>query len=67
MVASINMPGLVTKVMDDAARERLVNNVAGHVLDGVEEPVLSRVFEYWRNIDKDIGERIEKAVRAEKQ
>ena len=58
---------LVTKVMDDAARERLVNNVAGHVLDGVEEPVLSRVFEYWRNIDKDIGERIEKAVRAEKQ
>ena len=58
---------LVTKVMDDAARERLVNNVTGHVLDGVEEPVLSRVFEYWRNIDKDIGERIEKAVRAEKQ
>ncbi|WP_227368939.1 catalase [Halomonas sp. M20] len=54
---------LVNKVMDDAARERLVNNVAGHIKDGVKEPVLSRVFEYWKNIDKDIGERIEKAVK----
>jgi len=35
---------LVNKVMDDAARDRLVNNVAGHLLNGVEEPVLSRAF-----------------------
>nr|WP_299244782.1 catalase [uncultured Halomonas sp.] len=54
---------LINKVMDDAARERLVNNAAGHIKDGVKEPVLSRVFEYWKNIDKDIGERIEKAVK----
>ncbi|OUI89205.1 catalase [Acetobacter sp. DmW_043] len=49
---------LVTKVMDDAARDRLVSNVVGHLSNGVEEPVLSRVFEYWSNIDKDIGQRI---------
>lgn len=53
---------LINKVMDDAARERLVDNVTGHLLDGVEEPVLSRVFEYWRNIDKNIGDRIAKKV-----
>ena len=54
---------LIREVMDDAQRERLVSNVAGHVLGGVTEPVLSRVFEYWRNIDQEIGDRIEKAVR----
>ena len=46
-------PGaLVRKVMDNAARDRLVSNVVGHLKDGVKEPVLSRAFEYWRNIDK---------------
>ncbi|MDX1635747.1 MAG: catalase [Marinobacter sp.] len=54
---------LVNKVMDDAARERLVSNVVGHLKDGVTEPVLERAFEYWRNIDEDIGKRIEKGVR----
>lgn len=54
---------LVREVMDDAARERLVSNVAGHLSDGVTEPVLQRAFEYWRNIDKDIGDRIERAVK----
>lgn len=54
---------LVREVMDDAARERLVSNVAGHLSKGVTEPVLQRAFEYWRNIDKDIGDRIEKAVK----
>ncbi|NII09433.1 catalase [Oleiagrimonas sp. C23AA] len=54
---------LVNKAMDDAARERLVNNVVGHLKDGVTEPVLKRVFEYWRKIDANIGDRIEKAFR----
>jgi catalase len=55
---------LVREVLDDAARERLVNNVIGHVLKGVEEPVLSRVFEYWKSIDQDLGKKIEEGVRA---
>jgi len=58
-------PGtLVREVLDDAARERLVDNVVGHLLNGVTEPVLERAFDYWRNVDKGIGERIEAGVRA---
>lgn len=55
---------LVNKVMDDAARERLVNNVAGHLSNGVSDEVLKRAFEYWKNIDRTIGERIEAAVNS---
>ncbi|MET9326594.1 catalase [Tsukamurella sp. NPDC003166] len=57
---------LVRDVMDDGQRERLVSNVSGHLFDGVTEPVLERAFEYWRNIDEGIGERIERAVREER-
>ena len=46
---------LVREVMDDAARERLVDNIVGHLLNGVTEPVLQRAFEYWRNVDKRPG------------
>ena len=57
-------PGtLVREVMDDAARDRLVDNIVGHLLNGVSEPVLERAFGYWRNIDKAIGDRIETGVR----
>jgi catalase len=54
---------LVREVLDDAARARLVGNIVGHLLDGVTEPVLVRAFQYWRNVDEDLGERIEKGVR----
>lgn len=54
---------LINIVMDDAARDRLISNVVGHLKDGVTEPVLSRAFEYWKNIDSQIGERIEKGVK----
>jgi catalase len=54
---------LVRDVMDDAARERLVSNVAGHLRNGVSEPVLERAFQYWKNIDKETGDKIEAAVR----
>jgi hypothetical protein len=40
---------LVREVLDGEARNRLAQNVIGHVSKGVKEPVLSRVFEYWRN------------------
>jgi catalase len=55
---------LVRDVMDDAERERLAHNVIGHVSNGVKEPVLSRVFEYWKNVDEDLGKKIEEGVRA---
>ena len=50
-------------VLDDAARERLVSNITGHLLKGVTEPVLQRAFQYWRNVDPELGERVETAVR----
>jgi len=55
---------MVREVLDDAARERLVTNIVGHLLNGVTEPVLLRAFEYWHNVDKDLGDKIEQGVRA---
>ncbi|MEV0776263.1 catalase [Streptomyces sp. NPDC050428] len=48
----------VRNVLDDAQRDRLVSNVSGHLLQGVSRPVLDRACQYWRNIDKPIGDRI---------
>lgn len=53
---------LVREVMDDAQRDRLVDNIAGHLMGGVKEPVLSRAFEYWNNVDADLGRRVKDAV-----
>ena len=55
---------LVREVLDDAARDRLADNIIGHVFDGVKEPVLSRVFEYWTNVDPDLGKKVEEGVRS---
>jgi len=55
---------LVSEVLDDAARARLVDNVVGHLLNAVSEPVLQRTFQYWRNVDKNLGDKIESGVRA---
>jgi catalase len=55
---------LVRDVLDDAARNRLVANTVGHLLAGVTEPVLQRAFGYLRNVDKSLGDRVEKGVRA---
>ncbi len=55
---------MVREVMDDAARDRLVENIVGHLLNGVSEKVLARAFEYWRNVDGQIGRRVEDGVHA---
>jgi catalase len=57
-------PGiLVREVFDDAARDRFVETVAGALSD-VREPVLSNAFQYWKNVDQTIGERIEARVKS---
>ncbi|WP_461143794.1 catalase [Salinifilum aidingensis] len=57
-------PGtMVREVFSDAERERFVNNVSGHLLDGVEQPVLDRALDYWRNVDKDTGDKIAEKVK----
>ena len=58
-----SQPGtLVREVMDEAARDRLVSNVVGHLSDGVSPQVLERAIQYWRNIDKSVGDRIAEGV-----
>ncbi|WP_017597960.1 catalase [Nocardiopsis lucentensis] len=49
---------LINDVMDDAARARLVSNIAGHMSTVTDQGVLSRALKYWRDIDSDIGERV---------
>ncbi|HET6286382.1 MAG TPA: catalase, partial [Amycolatopsis sp.] len=57
-------PGtLVREVMDDEQRERLADNIIGHASNDVSRPVLERVFEYWRNVDKDLGDKVADAFR----
>jgi len=55
---------LVREVWNDAQRAEFVDNVAGHLLGGVEGDVLERAFEYWKNVDADTGKLIEERVRA---
>jgi len=57
---------LVRKVLDDAGRQRLVDNIVGHLLNSVSEPVLQRAFAYWTNVDRDLGDRVRRGVAAEK-
>jgi catalase len=49
---------LVRNVLDDAGRERLAGNIAGHLKGGVSAPVLARALEYWRKVDRNLGDRI---------
>ncbi len=53
---------LLTEVMDDAARDRLIDTVS-NILAGLRrDEVLQRAFEYWRNIDPVVGNVIEAAT-----
>jgi catalase len=54
------------KVLDGAARERLVTNITGHLKQGLQPDVLARAIEYWTSVDTDLGARVASvmAVRA---
>ncbi|GAB2636278.1 catalase [Gordonia jinhuaensis] len=55
---------MVREVLDDAARERLVDNIVGHLLNGVTDPVLERAYEYFSRVDADLGAAIKAGVTA---
>ncbi len=56
---------MVREVFDDAQREQFVQTVVGgHLKGGVHGEVLERAFQYWKNVDAEIGGRIEQAYRA---
>jgi len=54
----------VRDVFDDAQRQRLVDTVVGGLKSGVRSPVLERAFDYWKQVDADIGRRIEAQYKA---
>jgi catalase len=54
-------PGtLVRQVLSDTERDHLVANIVGHLRQGVTDQVLARAFDYWRDVDDDLGARIAK-------
>jgi catalase len=55
---------LLNDVMDDAARERLIDTVSGLLAGLRREGVRQRAFAYWQAIDKSVGDRIEAAALA---
>lgn len=52
---------LVTQVMDDAERGRLVETIAS-TLATVSEPMRERVYAYWRSVDKATGDAVAEKV-----
>ncbi|MBC3194192.1 catalase [Pseudonocardia sp. C8] len=54
---------LINEVMDEGQRERLVHNVAGAAAGVRSDEIRERVYQYWKNIDKAIGDRIEAAIK----
>lgn len=55
---------LVRSVMDDGARERLIGNIAAHLLHDVSGAVVARAVDYWRNIDAAVAGRVANIVHA---
>jgi catalase len=53
---------LLTEVMDDAARDRLIDTVSNILSTLRRDEVLQRALEYWRNIDSAVGNVIEAAT-----
>ncbi|WP_448071863.1 catalase [Georgenia yuyongxinii] len=57
---------LVREVFDDAQRQQFVETVAGALGAVQHDVVLQNAFQYWKNVDKEIGDRIQAAVHAGK-
>ncbi len=57
---------LYREVMDDAARDRLVSNIVGHVsaIDPSETELLDRVYAYWGAVDETLGQKVRDGVEA---
>jgi catalase len=50
---------MLTDVFSDEQRDRLVDTVSGALAGVRRDDILHRAFDYWRNIDKAVGDRIE--------
>ncbi len=52
------------EVMSETDREHLLTNIIGHACHGpgLKPDVASRVGEYWRQVDPDLGAQVAKAL-----
>jgi len=55
--------GALYRVMDEAAKERLVANIAAGLAQVSRDDIIERSIGYFRSADPDYGERVAKAVR----
>ncbi len=53
---------LYRKVMDQGAKDRLVENILVHLSNGVSSDVKARAINYWRQVDPELGALIEKSA-----
>jgi catalase len=53
------------RVFDDAARERFINNVAGHMSTCTEKEIIRRQIGIFREVSDDLATRLEKATGIE--
>lgn len=56
---------LYRDVLDDAAKERLANNIAG-AMQGVNEKVEQQCYWYWTNVDENLGKRVKEIFTEQK-
>ncbi|KAL8958164.1 MAG: hypothetical protein Q9193_004724 [Seirophora villosa] len=53
---------LYEKVFDDAAKERLVNNMSGHMSTCKQQEIIKRMIAIFREVSDDLATRMEKAT-----
>lgn len=59
-------PGtLYRNVLNDTDREHLVNNLVGHLSQGVDRVIQERALKLWRQVDQDLGARIARGLGLE--
>ena len=56
---------LYREVMDDGAKERLADNIT-NAMAGVSEQVEQQVYEYWTNVDENLGARVRELFASKK-
>ena len=63
--ASVRPVVTYREVMDDGAKERLADNIT-NAMAGVSEQVEQQVYEYWTNVDENLGARVRELFASKK-
>ena len=56
--------GALYRLIDAAAKQRLVDNIAGGLAQVNRREIVDRAVSYFRNADPEYGDRIERAIDA---